>query len=127
MSRSKDKGTAFERQVVEYLQKALGPAIERRALSGANDRGDVSGVYFMGEPFVLECKNCRRMELAEWMDEADTEAGNADAHFFAVVHKRRGCGDASFGDTYVTMPLSVFERMLSLAVEFDRYVDEVIA
>ena len=125
MSKSKDKGTAFERQVVEYLKRALGPAIERRALSGTNDRGDVSGVYFMGEPFVLECKNCQRMQLSEWLDEAEREAGNADAVFFAVIHKRKGCGDATFGDTYVTMPLHVFEHMLSLAVAFDRY--EVIA
>lgn len=116
MSRSKEKGTRFESQVVAHLKGALGDSVERRALSGVNDRGDVSGVYFMGEPFVLECKNCRRMELSSWMDEADAEAGNADAPYYAVIHKRRGCGDKSFGDNYVTMPLSVFERILSLGV-----------
>ena len=117
MSKSKDKGTAFERQVVEYLKMALGPAIERRALSGTNDRGDVSGVYFMGEPFVLECKNCSRMQLAEWLGELDSEMCNEGTLFGAVVHKRRGCGEASFGETYVTMPLHVLVRMISLGVE----------
>ena len=117
MSKSKDKGTRFERLVVDRLRYVLGPSIERRALSGKNDRGDVSGVYFMGWPFVLECKNCRRMELSSWMDEAEAEAGNADAPFFAVIHKRKGCGEANIGESYVTMPLHVFERMLCLGVE----------
>lgn len=117
MNRSKDKGTAFESQVAEDLREALGPTIERRALSGANDRGDISGVYFMGREVVIECKNHRKMELAEWMDELEAEMGNADAMFGAVVHKRRGCGAANFGETYVSMPLHVYERMLVLGVE----------
>lgn len=117
MSRSKEKGTRFESQVVSHLKGALGDSVERRALSGTNDRGDVSGVYFMGEPFVLECKNHRKMELAQWVGEAEVEAGNADAPYYAVIHKRKGCGEASFGGNYVTMPLYVFERMLCLGVD----------
>lgn len=113
MSKEKAKGTAFERSVVEHLKSALGDGIERRCLQGANDCGDVSGVFFRGNPVVIECKNHRKMELAQWMDEAEREAGNADAHYWAVVHKRKGCGDASFGMTYVTMTLDVFESFLA--------------
>ena len=63
MSESKRKGTSFETQVVNYLRWALGDdRIERRALSGANDKGDVSGVLMRGKRGVLECKNKKRME-----------------------------------------------------------------
>jgi Holliday junction resolvase len=43
VSKSKDKGTAAEREVVRYLQ-TWWPAAERRALSGNKDKGDVAGI-----------------------------------------------------------------------------------
>lgn len=113
MSRQKQKGSAFESQAVGHLRKALGDGIERRCLQGANDCGDVSGVYFHGIPVVIECKNHKKMELAEWCDEAEREAGNADTELWAVIHKRRGCGESSFGGNYVTMSLDVFESFLA--------------
>ena len=116
MSRSKDKGTKFESAVVAFLRDSLGDGIARRCLQGVNDCGDVSGVFFMGEPVVIECKNHAKMELASWCDEAEREAGNADAPYWVVVHKRKGCGEATFGGNYVTMSLDVFERMISLGV-----------
>ena len=106
MSKQRKKGTSFEKQVVDYMRRRLGDErIERRACSGANDRGDVAGVYLRGKPVVVECKNHARMELAAWMDEAEAERGNADAEFAFVVHKRRGCGDKNMGETYVTCDL----------------------
>ena len=48
------KGPLFEKQVVVYLQRAFGDTIERRVMGGANDRGDVAGVYFRRRPFVIE-------------------------------------------------------------------------
>ena len=41
------------------------------------------------------------MALAEWVNEAQTEAGNDDALAGVVWHKRRGTTDP--GDWYVTM------------------------
>ena len=117
MSKSKDKGTRFETSVVGYLKEVLGPSIERRCLRGVNDCGDVSGVYFMGKPVVIECKNHRRMDLSEWLDEAMYEAGNADAEYYAVIHHRNGCGDARVGKSYVTMDLDTFAKMICLGVE----------
>lgn len=106
MSRQKEKGTQFERQVVDYMRSRLGDdRIERRAMSGVNDRGDVSGVYLRGKGVVIECKNHRRMELSQWLDEAEAERGNADAEYAFVVHKRKGCGEKSMGETYVTCDL----------------------
>ena len=108
MSRQKDKGTKFEQQVVSYMRSVLGDKrIERRAMGGTNDRGDIAGVTLRCKPVVIECKNHQRMELSQWLEEAETERGNADAEFAFVVHKRRGCGEASMGQTYVTCTLEM--------------------
>lgn len=106
VSKQKEKGSKFEQQVVDYLRRALGDKrIERRVCNGVNDRGDVSGVTLRRKPVVLECKNHQRMELSQWLSEAEAERVNADAEFAFVVHKRRGCGERNMGATYVTCTL----------------------
>lgn len=116
MSRQKQKGTAFESAIVEYLQdKLCDDTIERRALNGTADRGDISGVTFCGLRMVLECKNENRMRLAEYMREAETEAKNDGAFYYAVIHKKRGVGISTLqtvGQQYVTMPLYVLKNMI---------------
>lgn len=107
MSREREKGTRFETQVAGYLNAALETdQFHRLAMGGANDRGDVWGLTSHGRPVVIECKSCRRAELAEWLGEAEVERGNADALAGVVVHKRRGVGEAHMGETYVTMTLA---------------------
>ena len=134
VSRQKDKGTRFEQQVVDYLGWQLNDeegTIERRALGGANDRGDVSGVRIRGRRAVLECKNCKRMDLAGWLDEAEVERGNDDADYAFVVHHRRGCGEKKMGETYVTCTLENLAALIaggrrflhSSYVEFEERVD----
>lgn len=106
------KGNLFERQVVVYLRRAFGDAIERRVMGGRNDRGDVAGVYWQGRPFVLEIKNRARTELAAWMDELSDECGNADTDMGAVVFHRKGRGARSMGDQYVLMDLRTLAVLL---------------
>lgn len=109
MSMQAQKGATFEQQTADYLAAALGDdRIERRVKHGTNDRGDIAGLRIHGKRVVVECKNHKRMELAEWVDEAETERGNDDANYGIVVHKRRGCGKAKFGGNYVTMTLETF-------------------
>lgn len=116
MSRQKQKGTAFESAIVEYLQNNLcDDTIERRALNGTADRGDITGVKFCGQRMTLECKNENRMRLAEYMREAETEAANDNAFYYAVIHKKRGVGISNaktIGQQYVTMPLHVFTHII---------------
>lgn len=58
MSKQKQKGTAFERMVVEYLSHALdAPEIERRTIGGTKDRGDEILLY----P-ILQALTCRAYE-----------------------------------------------------------------
>lgn len=106
MSRSKQKGTAMERLVADYLAAELNDdRIDRMPLHGGKDRGDIAGVRApLGGKVAVEVKNVARMDLAGWVDEAQVEKGNADAVAAFVVHKRRGKGKAA--DQYVTMTLS---------------------
>src|SRR5271169_4802551 len=104
-NRSKQRGTAFETLIVDWLKLNGFPYAERRALHGSKDLGDINipGV-------TLELKNCKTMTLAAWLDEAKVEAANAGTEVYAVVHKRRGKGDP--GEQYVTLPLAVFARLI---------------
>lgn len=114
MSKERRKGSAFEQQTVDYLARVLEDRrIERRTMGGTNDRGDVSGVFIRGRRAVIECKNCKRMELAQWLDEAEEERANDDAEFAIVVHKRRGCGEKSFGGNYATMSLETLAAIIA--------------
>ena len=97
MSKSKAKGTKWESDIVDYLRANGFPHVERRALHGTNDKGDIAGIPGV----VIECKNQSRLSLAEWVDEAETEAHNDAAEVGMVWHKRRGFG--SPGRAYVTM------------------------
>ena len=114
MSREMQKGAGFEQDVADFMADRLGDErIERRVKHGANDRGDISGLYVRGKRTVVECKNHKRMELSKWVDEAETERGNDDAEFGIVVHKRKGHGKAKFGGNYVTMTLDTFCAMVA--------------
>ena len=109
---AKKAGTAFETLVVGYLRNILhDERIERRAKSGAKDRGDVSGLIHMGGRIVVECKNTTRTNLAGWATEAEVERGNDDAVAGIVVHKRHGKGQP--GEQWVTMTLADFASILT--------------
>lgn len=105
MSASRAKGTAAETAVVRSLQAGGFKHAERRALNGAKDRGDVTGIPGV----VIEVKNEKRMRLAEWVDEAHKEASYGDL-IGAVWHKRRGF--VRPGDWYVTMDGETFMGLL---------------
>ena len=106
MTASKRRGTTWETKIVAYLRDNGAPHAERRALGGANDRGDIAGI-----PGVcIEAKNAARAELAQWLDEAEAERRNDGADIGVVWHHRRGKG--SPGDGYVTMTGATLVRLL---------------
>lgn len=87
-------GTRFERTIADALAAALDDdRIDRRARTGAKDRGDIAGLRLHGQRVVVEVKDCATLRLPEWTAEARTEAGNDDALVGVVVHKRRGVSD----------------------------------
>ena len=104
MSKSKARGTAFERRVVDYLIQRGFTNAERRALEGTNDRGDVSGIPGV----VIECKDTKRLTLAEWQDETLSEQANARASVAFCVFPRRS---HHIGKAHVLM---TFDQVISL-------------
>lgn len=89
VSRERAKGTAAETAVVRFLQGHGFRYAERRALHGSADKGDITGIG----PVVLEVKNCKKIELSQWLTELSVEMYNAKAETGAVVAKRRGVTD----------------------------------
>ena len=114
MSREMQKGASFEEDTAKWFASVLNDErIERRVKHGSNDRGDISGLYIRGKRAVVECKNCKRMQLSAWVDEAETERGNDDAEFGIVVHKRKGYGKKKFGGNYATMTLETLAAIIA--------------
>lgn len=117
MSASRRKGTSAESAVVAYLRGHGWPLAERRAPSGARDRGDVAGVPGV----VVEVKDRARLDLAGWVDEAGAERGHAGARLAVVWHKRRGRGSPA--GWYVTMIGATFVELLAGWDDRGRAVD----
>ena len=75
MNPSKQRGTAWESAIVNYLRN-FWPHVERRALLGNQDRGDIAGIPGV----VIEAKSsARAWRLPEWWAETVAEVRNADA------------------------------------------------
>ena len=113
MKSAKQAGRSFETAIATYLAQELeSDFIERRRLTGANDRGDIAGVRDSHDRrIVIETKNYGgRVHLAEWIKEANQEAENDDAHVGLVIAKRRGTTDP--GKQWVAMTVNDLIRLL---------------
>jgi hypothetical protein len=104
---NKAKGTAWETEVTEYLNDALGHYrpnwkldklrgverfvnpldplnVKRQAQAGAADVGDL-----WAWPFIIECKDVRSAAVPAWLRQAEAERINAGFAYGAVAHKTR--------------------------------------
>ena len=88
MNKAKAKGTAFESALVRYLAEETGAWVERRALSGNADKGDLLGDGVLAD-WCLEAKNHKSIDLASFVDQAEIEARNAGSRWFAAIVKRQ--------------------------------------
>lgn len=83
-NRSKEKGTAAETVVVKYLREKWGLSlVERRALSGTKDRGDIAGIPGV----VIEVKDAIKHNMPEWKGQTLDEIANDNAEIGALVIK----------------------------------------
>ena len=94
---AKQAGTRFESAIVAYLVSRGWRHAERRAKTGALDKGDITGIPGV----VIEAKDLR---------EAQVEAEHAGALVGAAWIKRRG--KASPADAYVVMDGETFTHLL---------------
>ena len=107
MSKSKQKGTLAETAVADYLRQTF-PAVERRALSGVNDKGDISNV----PGCVVEVKNQRSYKIHEWMKETETERINAEADLGILVIKPNGVGVSNVDKWWAVVSLETITRLI---------------
>lgn len=81
------KGTRFETTLVPALD-LYWPETVRLGKQGVNDKGDF---HMPGNTlYVVEAKNCKKIELAKWDKEGEVEAFNKGVPYHVIVHKRRG-------------------------------------
>jgi len=108
MSRAKAKGTAAETAVVNFLIENGFAGAERRALSGAFDKGDIAGV-----PCVcIEVKAAKSYSIPAWLKELAVEKKNAKADVGILVIKPVGVGAKNAGDFWAVMTLSQMTDLL---------------
>lgn len=110
MTAAKAKGTRAETAVVEAIRKHGWPAAERRAPSGAKDRGDIAGVLGV----VFEVKSGARITLPEWLRETEMERQNDGADYGVLVIKPKGVGETRIYEWPAVMP---FGELLNLLVQ----------
>lgn len=108
MGKNQRKGAIFEWEAAEYATKKTGDEVIPRRAQGTNDKGDLFGLKCRGKRVTAECKNCRQMSLADWIEQAEIERGNDDGEYGIVIHKRKGKGSKHFGENYVTMTYDTF-------------------
>ena len=106
---AKQKGTAWETAIVQFLQRTGWPSAERRTLAGSKDRGDIAGIPGV----VIEAKNTKSIALGTFLDEANLEALNDGAALGVAWIKRRGRTWPGHG--YVVMDGDAFVSLLHQA------------
>jgi hypothetical protein len=109
----KNKGSAYERSIVNYLRDN-GFTADRTRAGWTDDRGDVHGIVAPdGRPFTFECKNHRGDSLPGWIKELNIECANAGGTVGAVIHKKHGTTEA--GEQFATLPLAMLILLLKEA------------
>ena len=111
MSKSKQKGTVAESALADYLRFNGYPNAERRALTGANDQGDIAGTGNL----VWEVKNQRTYKIPEWLEETIQETTNAGADFGFLIIKPNGIGLKRVNDWWAVMNVDDLLGLLARA------------
>jgi len=97
---NKAKGSLFENQVEEYLNKS-GMKARRLPRAGSKDIGDVAIELKTGLQIVCELKNVKAVNMADFLRQADVEASNFENKYdcptvgvVVVKARQRGIGEA---------------------------------
>lgn len=109
---AKQAGSSFERLIADYMRDNLSEFIDRQVKTGSLDVGDIANVRTQnGRRVVVECKDYGgKLDMPQWLREAETERVNAKAFVGVVVAKRRGVGDP--GQQLVAMTMDTFIHLL---------------
>lgn len=115
-NKAKQKGTAFETLVRQYLNDSGFPEAQRTVLKGGQDTGDINGIRNSSKRQVaVQCKNQKSFSLSQWLNDTVDQAGNLGGAVPALVVKRPGKGEKAVGDSYAVMRLSDLVELLKEA------------
>lgn len=107
---AREKGKRGERAVAQYLRANGLPNAKRSLRLGDNvDEGDQAGIP---DCVAIQVKDHVGMNLAGWLEEADTQAANKHADLPVVWHKRMR--KACPGDWYVTMSGETLTKIMRI-------------
>lgn len=111
-SYNKAKGSRFEADVEEFLN-VTGHKARRLPRAGSKDIGDVA-LELDKVVVVIEAKNTKTTEMAQYLREAEVEAENYEAKYNiatvpVVITKARG---KKISDARVTMTLDTFANLM---------------
>ena len=85
-TKSKRQGSEYEARVRNFMAVSLGqPEIERRALHGVNDMGDIFGIDVHGFGCIAECKAVRDARIEKHRAETLRERDAAGADIGILV------------------------------------------
>ena len=86
---------------------SCGLPVFRLALHGSVDKGDLFGL----DGWTIQCRDTAKLDFAGAVDDAATQAANAQTPFFLAVVKRRRKG---VGQAYAVLPLFKLVELLAL-------------
>ena len=112
-SYSKAKGSAFERDIENYINE-VGVKARRLPRSGSKDIGDVAIELRSNRVLVVEAKNRKTPDMKTWLREAEDEARHYEDKYNTetypvVVTKTRQKG---VGEARVTMTVDTLINLL---------------
>lgn len=112
---AKAKGAATETAYVEFLKANGVPNAERRHLSGAYDKGDISGWCAVDGSWnvCVEVKSGASLNIQQWLRELDAEIVNANADTGHVVIRPKGKPKPE--DWFVVMRTPEFMKLMEKA------------
>lgn len=102
MTKASDLGREAENFTVQFLKENGFPHMERRRLSGAKDKGDLTG----SPGLMWEVKHLgkgKRPRMSGWMREVDEQIVNANANYGILVVKPPGFGGRQAGKFWAIM------------------------
>lgn len=113
----------MERLVADYLAETVDDRIDRRAKTGAKDKGDIAALRVLEQRVVVECKDYGgQVKVGPWLDEAEVERANDGALAGVVVAKRRG--KAAAADQLVMLTLGDLVALVTGSREHLAVVDD---
>lgn len=110
---NKAKGSKWEADIENYANES-GVKARRLPRAGAKDIGDVAIEFVNNHVVVIEAKNTRTHDMAQYLREAEIEAGHYEDKYKTLAYgvvltKTRQKGTA---DGRITMTFETFLNML---------------